>query len=117
MKRVLTNKPLTIKTRIPEDLQSPEALNDWLQDFPEAGVDMIAVHPRKPREKFTGLCRWDWLEHCAPALAVPLFGSGDISSPEHLRLRQSGRTDGLMIGPAGGDQALVFCPLVRKNGG
>jgi tRNA-dihydrouridine synthase B len=102
MKKILKGLPLSIKTRIPDQLDSAEAFRQWLQDFPAAGVDMVAVHPRKPREKFSGLCRWDWLDHCAPELSIPLYGSGDINSPEILLRRQQGLSDGLLIGrPAG----------------
>jgi tRNA-dihydrouridine synthase B len=80
MKRVLTNKPLTIKTRIPEDLQSPEALNDWLQDFPEAGVDMIAVHPRKPRENLPGSAAGTGLSTALQPLLSLSLGAGTLAA-------------------------------------
>ena len=97
-----TKLPVTVKTRLGWDANSIKIVEvaERLQDV---GVQAIAIHCRTKHQMYTGKADWTWLARVKenPRLHIPVFGNGDVNSPEdaHRMLHEYG-ADGVMIGRA-----------------
>lgn len=58
----------------------------------EEGLDALAFHPRTRAQQYTGKANWDYLRDAREISKIPVFGSGDLFSPEDV-LRMKGTTD------------------------
>lgn len=97
-----TKKPVTIKTRLGWDENSINIVEvcERLQDV---GVQAITIHARTRKQMYKGEANWDWIAKVKdnPRLFIPIFGNGDIDSPEKALLyKNKYGADGLMIGRA-----------------
>ena len=73
--------PLTIKIRSgwePDGSQAM-ALAELAQD---CGIDAITVHPRTPRQGFSGISDWTLIARIKHRLSIPVIGNGDINCAE-----------------------------------
>ncbi len=63
------------------------------------GVEHIALHGRTKEQGYRGLANWDLVRQVKEAVAVPVSGSGDVTTIEHAltRFRETG-CDGVLIG-------------------
>jgi nifR3 family TIM-barrel protein len=63
-----------------------------------AGADMICLHPRTRAQGYSGNASWDHIKDLKTRCPVPVFGSGDLFSPE-AAVKMLGETgcDGLMF--------------------
>jgi tRNA-dihydrouridine synthase B len=97
-----TNKPVTAKTRLGWDEKSINIVEvaERLQDI---GIQAISIHGRTRVQMYKGEANWDWIGKVKenPRLHIPVFGNGDIDSPEKaLEYRNRYGVDGIMIGRA-----------------
>ena len=97
-----TTLPVTVKTRLGWDDQSKniEAVAERLQDV---GIAALTIHGRTRSQLYKGEADWTLIARVKdnPRIRIPIFGNGDIDSPEKARIyRDRYGIDGIMIGRA-----------------
>lgn len=100
VKRV--NLPVTVKTRLgwSHDTIRIVEVAERLQDV---GIQAISIHARTRQQMYKGEADWSYLNQVKenPRLHIPVFGNGDIDSPEKaLEYKNKYAVDGIMIGRA-----------------
>ena len=99
--RKVYSGPLTVKIRSGWDDNSSNYI-DIGKIVEAAGVDAITLHPRSRNQGFSGEANWGHIAKLKSALNIPVFGSGDIFTPEDgLRMFQQTNCDAIMIGRGG----------------
>jgi nifR3 family TIM-barrel protein len=97
-----TSLPVTVKTRLGWDDQSLniEEVAERLQDV---GIKALSIHGRTRSQLYKGDADWAYIAKVKnnPRIRIPVFGNGDIDSPEKaLEYRNKYGVDGMMIGRA-----------------
>jgi tRNA-dihydrouridine synthase B len=97
-----TNLPVTVKTRLGWDDASKniEEVAERLQDV---GIKALAIHGRTRAQLYKGQADWSLIARVKenPRINIPIFGNGDIDSPEKaLEYKSRYGVDGIMIGRA-----------------
>ena len=97
-----TNLPVTVKTRLGWDDKTKyiEEVAERLQDV---GIQALSVHGRTRKQMYKGEADWTLIGNIKnnPRVTIPIFGNGDIDSPEKAKLyKESYGVDGIMIGRA-----------------
>ncbi|MBS1660476.1 MAG: tRNA dihydrouridine synthase DusB [Bacteroidetes bacterium] len=97
-----TQLPVTVKTRLGWDDQSKniEEVAERLQDV---GIKALTIHGRTRAQLYKGEADWTLIAKVKenPRIKIPIFGNGDIDSPEKALLyRNRYGIDGIMIGRA-----------------
>ncbi|MBT8206500.1 MAG: tRNA-dihydrouridine synthase, partial [Eudoraea sp.] len=97
-----TKLPITVKTRLGWDHNSIMIVEvaERLQDV---GCQAIAIHGRTRAQMYKGEADWRPIAEVKnnPRMHIPVFGNGDVSSPEAAkRMRDEYGLDGAMIGRA-----------------
>ncbi|MFT4644884.1 MAG: tRNA-dihydrouridine synthase B [Planctomycetota bacterium] len=97
-----TNLPVTVKTRLGwnEDSKHIVEVAERLQDV---GIKAISIHGRTRKQMYKGSADWSLIAETKnnPRLHIPVFGNGDITSPEKaLEYKNRYGLDGMMIGRA-----------------
>lgn len=97
-----TKKPVTVKTRLGWDDETKYIVEvaERLQDI---GIQGISIHGRTRKQMYKGEANWDLIRETKnnPKLHIPVFGNGDINSPEKAaEYKQKYGVDGIMIGRA-----------------
>jgi tRNA-dihydrouridine synthase B len=97
-----TRLPVTVKTRLGWDDQSRniEEVAERLQDV---GISALTIHGRTRAQLYKGEADWTLIARVKenPRITIPIFGNGDIDSPEKALLyRDRYGVDGIMIGRA-----------------
>lgn len=97
-----TTLPVTVKTRLGWDHDSINIIEvaERLQDI---GVQALAIHGRTRNQLYKGEADWTWIAKVKenPRMRIPIFGNGDIDSPEKaLEYKNRYGIDGIMIGRA-----------------
>jgi tRNA-dihydrouridine synthase len=65
----------------------------------DAGVDFIAVHPRRRADFYTGVADWRIVAELRDTLDIPVIGNGDIwYASDFARMRAETGCDGVMAG-------------------
>lgn len=95
-----TNLPVTVKTRLGWDESSIKIIEvaERLQDV---GIHAISIHGRTRKQMYKGTANWEWIAKVKenPRLHIPVFGNGDVDSPQKaLEYRDKYGVDGIMIG-------------------
>lgn len=78
--------PLTIKIRTGWDDDNLNA-DEVIRIAQEEGVEFVAVHGRTRTQQYKGHARWDYLEHLAKTVGLPVIGNGDLHTAELTRKR------------------------------
>jgi tRNA-dihydrouridine synthase B len=97
-----TSLPVTVKTRLGWDDQTKniEEVAERLQDI---GIQALAIHGRTRTQMYKGEADWTLIGKVKnnPRICIPIFGNGDIDSPEKAReYKNRYGVDGIMIGRA-----------------
>ncbi len=105
-----TSLPVTVKTRLGWDFDCINIMEvaERLQD---AGIKALAIHGRTRSQLYKGEADWNWIAKVKenPRIQIPIFGNGDIDSPEKaLEYKNKYGVDGIMIGRAAIGYPWVF---------
>lgn len=105
-----TNLPVTVKTRLGWDEHSIhiEEVAERLQDV---GIKALSIHGRTRKQMYKGEADWTLIGKIKenPRIHIPIFGNGDIDTPEKARLyKERYGVDGIMIGRASIGNPWVF---------
>ncbi|HEU4573895.1 MAG TPA: tRNA dihydrouridine synthase DusB [Chitinophagaceae bacterium] len=97
-----TSLPVTVKTRLgwDEHSQNIEEVAERLQDV---GIQALSIHGRTRAQLYKGEADWTLIGKVKdnPRIQIPIFGNGDIDSPEKaLQYQKRYGVDGVMIGRA-----------------
>ena len=97
-----TSLPVTVKTRLGWDDNSRNIVEvaERLQDV---GIKALAIHGRTRSQLYKGEADWRLIAEVKnnPRVNIPVFGNGDIDSPEKaLDYKTRYGVDGIMIGRA-----------------
>lgn len=97
-----TKLPVTVKTRLGWD-QEHIYIVDLAEALQDVGIKALTLHARTRVQMYKGEADWTWYEKVRnnPRFKIPLFGNGDIRSPEQVvEYRRKYPVDGIMIGRA-----------------
>jgi tRNA-dihydrouridine synthase B len=101
-------KPVTVKFRKGWDDQSENA-PEFARMCEDAGAAALTIHGRTRDQMYGGKADWAVIAAVKAAVAIPVFGNGDVHSPESARamLLETG-VDGVMIGRASQGRPWIF---------
>ncbi len=92
------NIPVTVKCRIGWDMNSKNHV-EFAQMVQDSGADAIVVHGRTRSQLYSGKADWHAIGEVKQAVDIPVFGNGDITSPEKaLECLKISGCDGVAIG-------------------
>ena len=97
-----TNLPVTVKTRLGWD-ESSINIDEVAERLQDIGVQALTVHARTRAQMYKGHSDWSHIQRIKenPRITMPIFGNGDIDSPEKaLEYKNKYGLDGMMIGRA-----------------
>lgn len=105
-----TNLPVTVKTRLGWDEQTI-FIEDVAERLQDVGIKALSIHGRTRSQMYKGEA--DWTKIAAvknnPRIHIPIFGNGDIDSPEKALLYKNRYgVDGIMIGRASIGHPWIF---------
>lgn len=77
----------------------PEPAADLARRFEDAGADALVFHPRVAPDRRTRPPRWPYIASVRQAVAIPVFGNGDVfSGPDLERIMRVSGCDGVSLG-------------------
>ena len=97
-----TSKPVTVKTRLGWD-DSTINIVEVAERLQDVGIQALTIHARTRKQMYKGEADWSWISKVRnnPRMNIPIFGNGDIDSPQKaLEYRNRYDVDGMMIGRA-----------------
>jgi len=97
-----TSLPVTVKTRLGWD-ESSINIDEVAERLQDIGVQALTVHARTRAQMYKGHSDWSHIQRIKenPRITMPIFGNGDIDSPEKaLEYKNKYGLDGMMIGRA-----------------
>lgn len=95
-----THLPVTVKTRLGWDTESINIV-EVAERLQETGIKALSIHGRTRAQMYKGKADWTLIGEikASPHIEIPIFGNGDISSPEMaLEYKNTYGVDGIMIG-------------------
>jgi tRNA-dihydrouridine synthase B len=109
--------PLTVKIRSGWDERNLNFL-EIARRAEECGVDALTLHGRTRSQGYGYKADWDVIAQTKRKMRIPVIGSGDLTSPEAIRLFFT-RTnaDGAMIGRGALGNPWIFSQALRVLGG
>ncbi len=105
-----TNLPVTVKTRLGWD-DSTIYIEEVAERLQDVGIKAISIHGRTRKQMYKGEADWSWIAKVKnnPRIHIPVFGNGDINSPEKaVEYRNRYGVDGIMIGRASIGNPWIF---------
>ncbi len=102
--------PVTVKTRLGWDEKTIQIV-EVAEKLQDVGVRAISIHGRTRKQMYKGQADWSWIARVKenPRLHIPVFGNGDIKTPEMaLEYKNRYGVDGLMIGRASIGNPWIF---------
>jgi len=97
-----TSLPVTVKTRLGWDEESIN-IDEVAERLQDVGVQALTIHARTRAQMYKGHSDWTHIEriHNNPRIKIPIFGNGDIDSPQKAKeYKERFGLDGMMIGRA-----------------
>ncbi len=115
--RKAVSTPLTVKVRLGWDADSIGVV-DLVRRLESAGADAVSIHARTAVQKYRGAADWDWIKRAKAAVAIPVIGNGDVTTPLLAdRMARETGCDGVMIGRASlGNPWLIAAIAARWKG-
>ncbi|MGH9393646.1 MAG: tRNA dihydrouridine synthase DusB [Terriglobales bacterium] len=100
--------PFTVKFRAGWD--EAHLVHVELAQLAEAhGVNGLALHARTREQGYSGHAQWRWIAEVKQAVRIPVFGNGDIRSPEDAAaMIAATHCDGVMIGRTAASNPWIF---------
>ncbi|MCK4361131.1 MAG: tRNA dihydrouridine synthase DusB [Bacteroidales bacterium] len=95
-----THLPVTVKTRLGWDENSKNIV-EVAEKLQDVGIKAISIHARTKVQGYKGKADWTLIGEVKknPRMKIPVFGNGDILSPEIAKhFKETYNVDGLMIG-------------------
>lgn len=92
--------PVTVKTRLGWDDNSIRIVEVALR-LQDVGIKALTIHARTRHQMYKGESDWSWIDKVKnhPDIEIPIFGNGDVDSPEKaLYNKNNFACDGIMIG-------------------
>ncbi len=105
-----TSLPVTVKTRLGWD-DSTKNIEEVAERLQDVGIAALAIHGRTRVQMYKGEADWTLIGKVKnnPRIKIPIFGNGDITSPEKALLyKERYGVDGIMIGRAAIGYPWVF---------
>lgn len=102
--------PVTVKTRLGWD-QNTIKIIEVAKRLQDAGIQALTIHGRTRAQMYKGEANWAYIAAVKndPAIHIPIFGNGDIDSPEKaLTYKKKYGVDGIMIGRAAIGNPWIF---------
>jgi nifR3 family TIM-barrel protein len=106
--------PVTVKIRSGWNAKTPLSWKEAAEAALDAGAAAITLHPRTQEQGYEGKSRWDLLADLAELVhasrpGIPVFGSGDLFTPESARdmLAETG-CDGVMFARGAMGNPFIF---------
>lgn len=97
-----TSLPVTVKTRLGWDEESKNIM-EVAERLQNVGIKALSIHGRTRSQLYKGQADWRLIAEVKsnPRINIPVFGNGDIDSPEKaLEYKNRYGVDGIMIGRA-----------------
>lgn len=97
-----TTLPVTVKTRLGWD-ESNKNIVEVAERLQDVGIKALSIHGRTRSQLYKGEADWRLIAEVKnnPRIHMPIFGNGDIDSPEKaLEYKNRFGVDGIMIGRA-----------------
>ncbi|HWJ92463.1 MAG TPA: tRNA dihydrouridine synthase DusB, partial [Flavisolibacter sp.] len=97
-----TSLPVTVKTRLGWDDASIN-ISEVAERLQDEGIQALAIHGRTRCQLYKGNADWTHIARVKenPRISIPIFGNGDIDSPEKaVAWKSKYGVDGIMIGRA-----------------
>lgn len=89
--------PVTVKFRLGWDDNNRNAV-EFGEMAEEAGASMVTVHGRTRQQLYSGKADWTHIALVKKALTIPVFGNGDVFSPENaMQLLEITGCDGVAV--------------------
>lgn len=106
--RAAVGLPFTVKFRAGWD--EAHLVHVELARLAEAsGVNGLALHARTREQGYSGQAQWRWIAEVKQAVGIPVFGNGDIRSPEDAAAMVAATgCDGVMIGRTAASNPWIF---------
>ncbi len=105
-----THLPVTVKTRLgwDDNTKNVYTVAERLQDV---GIKALTIHGRTRAQMYKGEADWQLIREVKknPQIGIPIFGNGDIDSPEKAAAwKREFDVDGMMIGRASIGNPWIF---------
>ncbi len=82
----------------------------------DSGADMLTLHPRERRDKYSRPARHGYTARLARDLSVPVYANGDVASvADFLALERDVPCAGVMIGRAAVTEPWIFRDIARER--
>jgi tRNA-dihydrouridine synthase B len=97
-----THLPVTVKTRLGWD-DNTKNVQEVAMRLQDVGIKALTIHGRTRAQMYKGSADWSLIREIKrnPQVQIPIFGNGDIDSPEKAaEWRMEYGVDGMMIGRA-----------------
>lgn len=112
-----TSLPVTVKTRLgwDDNTINIEEVAERLQDV---GIKALTIHGRTRCQMYKGTADWSLIAAVKnnPRIHIPVFGNGDIDSPEKAyEYKNRYGVDGMMIGRAAIGYPWIFREIKHYN--
>ena len=94
--------PVTVKTRLGWDDNTIKIL-EVAKRLQDVGIQALTIHGRTRKQMYRGAANWDLIAKVKshPDIHIPIFGNGDIDSPEKAQIyKDKYPVDGMMLGRA-----------------
>lgn len=105
-----TNKPVSVKIRLGVSSFTINFL-EVIKEIIDAGVDLIAIHPRTAKDMYRGIPDWEKVRDLKKQVSVPLVVSGNIYTVEDaMNALEITGADAVMVARGG-----VGNPLLISN--
>ena len=114
------NLPVTVKTRLGWDENSIKIV-EVAKRLQDVGIKALTIHGRTRKQMYKGEANWEYIAKVKndPQIQIPIFGNGDIDSPEKaLEYKNRYNVDGMMIGRASIGYPWIFNEIknfINKN--